>query len=108
MRIESYLMLVGVWLAVLITAELIKKHRHTWRASAVDHGVMNEPRRNATAILYVCTTCGEARSRTVAGTYELQQIREPQYQRLQATADAKSLRWSDDDKQFARKLKVSL
>jgi len=107
MRVENYFMLLGAWIALLITVEVMKRHRHRWHAQAVDHGVMNEPRRNATAILYVCLSCGEARTTTVAGTYELQQVcgsRSP----LQIKAKLDSLRWSAEDKEFAKTLKVSL
>lgn len=108
MRVETYVMLLGAWLALLITVGVMKRHRHKWQAQAVDHGVMNEPRRNATAILYVCSTCGEARATTVAGTYDLQQVCGPRYSRATVKTDERTLRWSAEDREFAKMLKVSL
>ena len=104
MHLEEYLMVLGVWLSVLITAGVIKRHRHEWQVRGVDHGVMSQPRRNATAVLYVCSTCGEARSTTIAGTYQLEQLRQSSYSEI----DARSFAWSLDDRKFAKTLKVKL
>jgi len=85
------------------------RHRHTWTARAVDHGVMSEPRRNATAILYVCSTCGEAKSTTVAGTYQLEDVR-----CLSTIADlpkhdsSTEIGWSPADRLFAKNVRVKL
>jgi hypothetical protein len=105
MKLEICLMLAGVWLGVLITTELMRRHHHKWEARAVDHGVMNQPRRNATAILHVCSICGEARSTTVAGTYTIHQIRGGQHE---AESCRQSIQWSAYDRKFAESLKVSL
>jgi len=96
---------------ICVTAVLLLlcRHRHTWIVRAVDHGVMSEPRRNATAILYVCSTCGEAKSTTVAGTYRLEDVR-----CSSATADvpkqlsSTEIGWSPSDKLFARSMRVKL
>jgi hypothetical protein len=105
---ETYLMLLGAWMVLAITLGHFLKHRHKWHARAVDHGVMSEPRRNATAILYVCRSCGEAKSTTLAGTYQLEDIRGSDYDKAQRSDDPKSIRWSAHDKKFASTLKVTL
>lgn len=108
MNLETYLMMLGAWMVIAITFGCPLKHRHNWRARAVDYGVMSEPRRNATAILYVCRSCGEARSTVLAGTYDLGDIRGSHYDEVQTSDDPHSIRWSDQDKKFARTLKVTL
>lgn len=100
MNLQNYVMLLGAWVVVVVTLCQILKHRHKWYARAVDHGVMSEPRRNATAILYVCASCGEARSSIVAGTYELEDF--------QSRNQSNSIHWSDEDKKFAKSLKLAL
>jgi len=103
-KLEEFLMLLVAWGVTGITIHYFMKHRHQWRAKAVDHGVMTEPRRNATAILYVCAMCSEAKSMTVAGTYELDDIccSSTNLKRPSET------RWSPFDKLLASSLRVKL
>lgn len=108
MNLETFLMLLATWAIVAVTVHYCLRHRHKWRATAVDHGVISEPRRNATAILYVCASCGEAKSTTVAGTYRIEDVRIQLQQPSTNRYPAKSFRWSPSDKLFARSLKVKL
>ncbi|HMK30712.1 MAG TPA: hypothetical protein VK473_13580 [Terriglobales bacterium] len=109
MDIATLLMFAGAWLIVAITLERVLRHRHKWYARAVDHGVMSEPRRNATAILYVCASCGEAKSATVAGTYELEDVGWPLSDRVETKQhEIENIPWSAADQAFARSMKVKL
>jgi len=102
-------MLLGAFLAGGLTLQCFSKHRHKWQVRAIDLGVISEPRRNATAILYVCSSCGEAKSTTVAGTYQLEQIRlshlVPDVQKANGVTNGG---WSRSDVLFAKSLKVKL
>ena len=108
MNLERVSVLLCAWILFLITAVALRFHRHDWVVNAVDHGVMNQPRRNATAILYVCSVCGDAKSTTVAGTYGLEQIRGAQHTELERQTTVRSIRWSAEDRKFARTMKLSL
>lgn len=108
MNPETFLMLLATWVVTAVTAHYCFKHRHQWWVAAVDHGVISEPRRNATAILYVCASCGEAKSTTVAGTYQIEDVRIPFQERRTKRYQAKSFCWTPSDKLFARSLKVKL
>ena len=94
---------------LVVTADYMLKHRHKWYVKAVDQGVMSQPRRNATAILYVCTSCGEAKSTVVAGTYKLEDLRSPNLNAIQTKqSKVPNIPWSPSDELFARWLKVKL
>ena len=109
MSTGTSLIMLASWVLSLITVRQVVKHRHKWSVRAVDHGVMSEPRRNATAILYVCLSCGEAKSMTVAGTYQLDQIRHSLPAAGESNRDhGDSIPWSAVDKMFAKSLKVKL
>jgi len=110
MSVTSSLIMLAAWVLSLITVRQVVKHRHKWGIKAVDHGVMSEPRRNATAILYVCSSCGEAKSMTLAGTFQLEQIRSssPVVVCTNEKQDAESIPWSSADKMFAKSLKLKL
>src|SRR5579884_3958699 len=100
--------MLGTPLVCAIAVLFLCRHRHTWSVRAVDHGVMSEPRRNATAILYVCSSCGDAKSTTVAGTYRLEDIRHASATADPPKQDDYSNIWSPADKLVARRLKVKL
>jgi len=109
MDIGIFLMLAAAWLIVAITVEYLLRHRHKWHVRAVDHGVMSQPRRNATAILYVCTSCGEAKSATVAGTYELKDIGWPLSDRVETKQhEIEDIPWSAADQALAKSMNVKL
>jgi len=109
-NLVTVFVLLGTLVICLFATLSLCRHRHTWLVRAVDHGVMSEPRRNATAILYVCSSCGEAKSTTVAGTYQLEDINCALISSCGApTADGRhGICWSPSDKLFARRLKVKL
>ncbi len=109
MNDKTVLIVIGICLVTGIALLLSREHRHKWRVRAVDHGVMSEPRRNATAILYVCTLCGEAKTTTVAGTYDLRDLTLPS----QSVVDIKpstaaEIKWLPSDRAFAKSVKVRL
>lgn len=106
---KTVLILIGICLVTVITLGLLREHRHKWHVRAVDHGVMSEPRRNATAILYVCTICGEAKTTTVAGTYELKDLTWPSATASDVTSSAiAEMKWLPSDRAFAKSMKVQL
>ena len=109
MTVSTFLIIAGTSLMLLITAEYLLRHHHKWQPSAVDQGVMSEPRRNATAILYVCTSCGQVKSTVVAGTYKLEDVRSPICHATQPKQnDVAHVQWSASDEFFTRSLKVKL
>jgi len=110
MSVTSSLIMLAAWVLSLITVRQVVKHRHKWGIRAVDHGVMTEPRRNATAILYVCSACGEAKSMTLAGTFQLEQIHSslPVLVGNKEKRDMEGIPWSEADKTFAKSLKLKL
>lgn len=105
MSTEHFFMLVVGWTICAASLHYSIKHRHKWHVRAVDHGVIGEPRKNATAILYVCASCGEAKSATLAGTFQIEDVRGPFSAR---NSQIKSLCWTQSDKLFAKALRVKL
>ena len=107
MTVEAYVLFVGAWLIAVVTVAWLRRHRHNWDIRAVDKGVMSEPRRNATAVLYVCASCGDVKSTVVAGTYRLEDLRRPILDRT-VSNDKGLIRWSTSDEFFAQSIKVKL
>jgi len=108
-NLVTVFVLFGSLVICLFATLSLCRHRHAWFARAVDHGVMSEPRRNATAILYICSSCGEAKSTTVAGTFQLDDIRcEISSSGVPKLDNTHGIRWSPSDELFARRLKVKL
>jgi len=109
MNDKTVLIVIGICLVTGITLVFLREHRHKWHVRAVDHGVMSEPRRNATAILYVCTLCGEAKTTTVAGTYDLQDLTLPSPTVVESKPLAVAeINWLPSDRAFAKSMKVRL
>ena len=107
MTVEACFLLVGAWLIVALTVEWLLRHHHKWHIRAVDRGVMSEPRRNATAVLYVCAYCGEVKSTVVADTYKLEDLRRPTLDApLSKQNEIEPIRWTRSDELFAQSLKV--
>lgn len=106
---ETVLIVVGACLLTGIALVFFREHRHKWHVRAVDHGVMSVPRRNATAILYVCTLCGEAKTTIVAGTYELENLTSPSPTAVDLNPSAiADIKWLPSDRAFAKSMKVKL
>ena len=106
---DKTVLVIGLCLVTGITFGFLREHRHKWHVRAVDHGVMSEPRRNATAILYLCTVCGQAKTSMVAGTYELEDLTLPCRTALDTKPPAVAeINWLPSDRAFAKSIKVQL